>query len=166
VELEVSGPAGPEPDHDGSGNARAVANVHAEASRRASLLAIRDKNADYLSKMMIWLRDTKKVKRILRLVVHDNHEWQCRDETIEECLRGWDIRYLDWNKRDLSVDTIKGQAEKLVELWLMWSGTNTSLIGWMDSEFGLKTRLPRVSPSLLSLYDSFLWSLTRLTLVR
>lgn len=104
----------------------------------------RRRNVDYLRAVFKWLGE-KGVKRILKLVVVDNQEWQCSDETIEECLKPWDIRYLDWNKRDLSIEIIRqGHAGKLVELWLIWSGQNTALRGWSDPVYGLKQQLPQV----------------------
>jgi hypothetical protein len=104
----------------------------------------RSKNVGYLRAVFDWLRK-KGVRRILRLVIVDNQEWQCSDETIEECLKGWDIRHLDWNKRDLSIEIIKnGEAAKMVELFLSWSGQNTALLGWSDPDYGLKKQLPQV----------------------
>ncbi|KAL7621995.1 hypothetical protein AAE478_007496 [Parahypoxylon ruwenzoriense] len=103
----------------------------------------RSSNVGYLRAVFKWLGE-KGVKRILKLVVLDNQEWQCSDDTIAECLTGWDVRYLDWNKRDLSIETIRnGNAEKLVELWLTWSGQNTALLGWSDRDDGLKKQLPQ-----------------------
>lgn len=97
-----------------------------------------------LGKTFEWLRG-KNVKRILKLVIDDDQEWQCSDEVIENTLKSWDIRYLDWNKKDLSISAIsQGEATKIVELWLNWGGQNTALLGWADPISGLKSQLPRV----------------------
>jgi len=107
--------------------------------------AQRERNVKHLNTVLQWLREVKKVKRILKLVIKDNQDFQCEDEIIEECLKGWDIRCLDWNKQNLSIETIKrGEAGKLVELWLTWNGQNSCLVGWSDPEFGLKRMLPKV----------------------
>ncbi|KAH8745521.1 hypothetical protein BGZ57DRAFT_918456 [Hyaloscypha finlandica] len=111
---------------------------------------IRDINEKYLTDVMKWLRDTMRVKRILKLVVRDNQAWQCRDETIEDTIRGWGIRYLDWNKIDMAIDTVKnGGAEKVVELCLTSSGSNAALIGWSDEKegFGIFPKLRTVEIS-------------------
>ncbi|KAI1739560.1 hypothetical protein F4680DRAFT_421961 [Xylaria scruposa] len=109
-----------------------------QASTVSRSKIIRDYNETYLKDVMKWLRETKKVRRILKLVVRDNQRWQCRDETITDIIRGWDIRYLDWNKSDMAIDTIqKAGAKKIVELCLTSSGSNTALIGWSDPDYGL-----------------------------
>lgn len=100
---------------------------------------IREQNAQCLADVLLWLRQ-KGVQRILKLVVRDNQSLQCQDETIEKALRDWDIRYLDWNKLDMSIDIIqRGGAKNLVELCLTSSGSNTALIGWTDPKYGLVT---------------------------
>lgn len=114
----------------------------------------REINMEHLMSILRWLRETKKVRRILKLVIKDSQEFQCRDEHIEECLKGWDIRYLDWNKQNLSLETLqKGETENLVELWLTWNGQNSCLIGWSDAGYGLRKLLPSVRA--LFLHDLF-----------
>ncbi len=146
VELSLTDPrpeVGLDPDDMTSHNLR-VDEMDEMSQKKLTPKLIRRKNASYLRAVFEWLRQ-KGVRRILKLVIVDNQEWQCGDETIEDCLHGWDIRYLDWNKRDLSIETIKtGGAAKLVELWLTWSGQNTALLGWSDPDYGLKQQLPKV----------------------
>ncbi|KAI1408751.1 hypothetical protein F5Y13DRAFT_104954 [Hypoxylon sp. FL1857] len=89
-----------------------------------------------------WLRK-KNVKQIVKLVVKDNPNRNCSDETIETCLDGFDVRYLDWNKADMCVDTIRKKAPNVVHLWLHSSGSNAVLWSWSDSS-GLRS-LPKLS---------------------
>ncbi|KAI1800411.1 hypothetical protein F4811DRAFT_31450 [Daldinia bambusicola] len=89
-----------------------------------------------------WLRK-KNVKQIVKLVVKDNPDRNCSDETIETCLDGFDVRYLEWNKADLCVDTIRKKAPNVAHLWLHSSGSNAVLWSWSDSS-GLRS-LPKLS---------------------
>ncbi|KAI1208948.1 uncharacterized protein F4807DRAFT_104982 [Annulohypoxylon truncatum] len=89
-----------------------------------------------------WLRK-KNVKQIVKLVVKDNPDRNCSDETIESCLDGFDVRYLDWNKADMCVDTIRKKAPNVVHLWLHSSGSNAVLWSWSDSN-GLRS-LPKLN---------------------
>jgi hypothetical protein len=92
--------------------------------------ARRIKNAETLLDVFTWLK-SKHVKRIIKLVVRDDEDGPCDDETIEACLQMFDIRYLDWNKEDLCIRTLlNGKVSKLVELWLYASGNNSVLWGW------------------------------------
>ncbi|KAK0630887.1 hypothetical protein B0T17DRAFT_234363 [Bombardia bombarda] len=64
----------------------------------------------------------------------------CSDETIQSCLRGFDIRFLNWNKHDLCVETLRiAGLNNLKELWLSWSGRNSVLYSWSCREHGLPT---------------------------
>jgi len=91
----------------------------------------------YLLNVFKWLRK-KDVKRIVKVVVRDNMLRSCSDETIEKALKGFDIRYLDWDKPDICCETIRAVAPDVVELWLNASGNNAVLWGWSD-DGGLKT---------------------------
>lgn len=84
-----------------------------------------------------WLRS--KVKRIVKLVVSDSVSMPCRDSVIRSCLLGFDVRYLDWNKADLCIRSlcIPEIAPNLRELWLTWSGRNSTLLGWANKKGGL-----------------------------
>ncbi|KAI0141142.1 hypothetical protein F4776DRAFT_653800 [Hypoxylon sp. NC0597] len=84
-----------------------------------------------------WLRK-KNVNQIVKLVVKDNPNRNCSDETIETCLDEFDVRYLDWNKADMCVDTIRRKAPNVVHLWLHSSGSNAVLWSWSDSS-GLRS---------------------------
>jgi len=97
----------------------------------------RHKRMELTEKFFKWLRDDKKVKRIVKLLVKDDPYLPCDDDTIEKCLRDFDIRYLDWDKDDICIQTLKAQAPNLQELWLSWSGRNSTLHGWSNKHFGL-----------------------------
>ncbi|KAL7785167.1 hypothetical protein V8C37DRAFT_420236 [Trichoderma ceciliae] len=92
---------------------------------------------DSIRKVFTWFRK-QKVQRILRLVVVDDATLPCSDETIEECIKDFDIRYLNWNKDDLCV-TLLHQANlpNIQELWLSWSARNSVLYSWSCKERGL-----------------------------
>lgn len=101
-------------------------------------LYARDSRMDIVIDFFKWLRNTKKVERIVKLVVRDNQSFPCTDETIEKCLEKFDIRYLDWNKNDICIQTLQKHTGNLRELWVSWSGRNSTLFGWLNKEHGLK----------------------------
>ncbi|XXG94926.1 hypothetical protein Hte_001185 [Hypoxylon texense] len=82
-----------------------------------------EEDAKALCATFKWLRK-KNVKQIVKLVVKDNPKRHCSDETIETCLDGFDVRYLDWNKADMCVDTFRKKAPNVAHLWLHSSGSN------------------------------------------
>jgi hypothetical protein len=72
----------------------------------------------------------KNVMRILKLKVWDNQQVPCSDEFIENCLKDFDIRYLDWNKPNLCADVIIAGAPRVAEVWLYATGTTAVLRSW------------------------------------
>lgn len=92
---------------------------------------------DRLGKFFEWLRTKKRVKRILKLIIKDDPELPCSDEIIEKCLENFDVRYLDWNKDDIDIQCLQSKAASLRELWLSWSGRNSTLIAWASKDYGL-----------------------------
>lgn len=109
------------------------------AGRAQRTLIQQDRKAreNRVKSLFEWLR-VRQVKRIVRLVVYDNPEMPCRDHVIRDCLRGFDIRYLDWDKEDMSVDVVKDATPNVRELWLSWSGRNSVLLGWCNETDGLR----------------------------
>ncbi|KAK3395251.1 hypothetical protein B0H63DRAFT_533929 [Podospora didyma] len=73
------------------------------------------------------------VKTILKVTVKDNKHRPCSDKKIQECLKDFDVRYLDWNKRDLCIDIVHAACPNISELTLYWSGRGAVLIGWTAS---------------------------------
>ncbi|OTB14237.1 hypothetical protein K445DRAFT_319408 [Daldinia sp. EC12] len=100
------------------------------------------KDSQALRATFKWLKK-KNVEQIVKLVVKDNPDRNCSDETIEACLDDFDVRYLDWNKADLCIDTIRKKAPNVAHLWLHSSGSNTVLWSWSDSS-GLRS-LPKLT---------------------
>ncbi|KAF9767671.1 hypothetical protein IL306_015131 [Fusarium sp. DS 682] len=98
---------------------------------------------DSIRRVFAWFR-RQKVERILKLVVIDDASSPCSDAVIEECLRNFDIRYLNWTKDDLCVEVLRNAGLSSVkELWLTWSGRNSVLYSWTCRDNGLPT-LPKL----------------------
>jgi hypothetical protein len=119
VEIRLSATLVPTVDVEG----------YSETDRTARETLIKD--------FFTWLQDKRKVRKIVQVIVYDHPLAPCRDEVITSCLEGFDVRYLDWNKEDLSVDMLQKAATNLQELWLTWSGRKTALLGWCNQKCGL-----------------------------
>ncbi|KAL7805226.1 hypothetical protein V8C44DRAFT_341207 [Trichoderma aethiopicum] len=70
------------------------------------------------------------VKRILKVTVTDNAKRPCSDQVFQECLAGFDVRYLNWTKPDLSASVICTSCPKVAELTLYSSGRRAVLDSW------------------------------------
>lgn len=90
--------------------------------------------------LFTWLRDIKKVKTVLRVIVDDLQEPAHSDEAIESCLAGFGVEIWDWKKRDLSPEVIQAVAPNARVVHLYWGGNNAVLRAWSESE-GLKKLL-------------------------
>jgi hypothetical protein len=88
----------------------------------------------YIPSIFGWLRETKDVTSVLKVVVQDNQDCPCRDDAIEKALQKLNVRYLDWNKIDLCSETIYRAAPDVKDLWLYSSGKNAVLRGWAQSD--------------------------------
>ena len=84
-----------------------------------------------------WLRDKKKVRRIVKLLVDDHSTQPCSDEIIEQCLAGFEIRYLNWNKDDFCLSSLIDNTPNIRELSVSWSGNYSTLMGWSNEKYGL-----------------------------
>ncbi|KAF9636707.1 hypothetical protein BFW01_g7603 [Lasiodiplodia theobromae] len=81
-----------------------------------------------------WLRK-KGVKRILSLSVSDLKEPSHSEETIEEALRDIEvIKLWDWQRSDLSPETIFKAAKNVEEVYLYWNGNEAVLRSWGEPE--------------------------------
>lgn len=96
----------------------------------------------YLVDVFHWLKGRKGVKGIMRLIIQDRGPIFCNDKTIEECLKGLEVRYLDWDRPDICIDTLRLTPD-LVKVDLYWSGLKAVLCSWGDAN-GLRT-MQRVS---------------------
>jgi hypothetical protein len=81
-----------------------------------------------------WLRQEKEVRRILHVVVDDLRDKPHSDETIEECLRDFEVEELDWQKLDLCPSTIRAIGANIKKLHLHWSGNNAALRAWSEPD--------------------------------
>jgi len=86
-----------------------------------------------------WLR-RRDVRRILRVVVQDDHPISAdsprahSDAAIKHALDGFQIEVWDWQKLDISIDTIKSVAPDVHEVHLYSSGNNAVMRGWSDTQ--------------------------------
>ncbi|RYO85041.1 hypothetical protein DL766_007923 [Monosporascus sp. MC13-8B] len=90
-----------------------------------------------LKKVFEWLKTTKGVKTILSLTVKDNPYHCCSDDTVEECLKDLEVLYLNWNRPNMCANKYT-LPPTLVEVSLYWTGLNSVLWSWSDTE-GLRT---------------------------
>lgn len=95
-----------------------------------------------------WLREVKKVQRILKVIVDDSTNPPHSDEAIEMALKGFGVESLDWSKPDLDPETIYNSSSDLTEITLFWSGNNAVLRAWGEPE-GLR-RLPKLQTAFLT----------------
>lgn len=95
-----------------------------------------------LKQVFEWFKTTKGVKTILSLTVKNNPHHYCSDDTVETCLKGIEVFYLNWNRPDLCANKYT-LPPTLIEVSLYWTGLNSVLWSWSDTE-GLRT-LKRVS---------------------
>lgn len=77
-----------------------------------------------------WLRETKKVGRILTIIVDDLEDPSHCDEVVEMALKEFQVEVLDWRKVDMCPRTIFRIGTNIHTLHLYWSGRNSVLLGW------------------------------------
>jgi hypothetical protein len=77
-----------------------------------------------------WLRRCKGVSRIFELRARDSLHLPHSEETIENALRDFNVEILDWQRADLSIDTINTVAPNVRILHLYSSGNWASLDHW------------------------------------
>ncbi|KAF5667799.1 hypothetical protein FHETE_5568 [Fusarium heterosporum] len=105
---------------------------HPNASETESDIDQWNRNMRNLKKMFRMIRK-RQVKQILKVTIYDNPKRPCSDETIQACLEGFDVRYLDWNKPDLSIDVIHAACPRLAEIKLYSSGRKSVFSGWTSN---------------------------------
>lgn len=103
---------------------------------------------------------SKKVNRVIRVIVDDTIKPAHSDEAIEKALGGLEVEIWDWRKYDLCTETIVAAAPDTTEVFLYWSGNNAVLRGWSESE-GLKKlgKLEKVHLHVEQVCPSPLWEL-------
>ncbi|KAK8172111.1 hypothetical protein BKA80DRAFT_262081 [Phyllosticta citrichinensis] len=88
---------------------------------------------DYVA-VFEWLRK-KGVRRIINLSVNDRKDPAHSEEAIEESLQGIEvIKLWDWQKPDLSSETIFNAAKNVEQVCLYWNGNNAILRSWSEPE--------------------------------
>lgn len=80
-----------------------------------------------------WLYE-KKVRHMLKVVVHDVEDAPHTDAAIEDCLRKFEIETLTWRKNDLSPQTLFNACRGLKEVYLPWSGNLSTLKAWGEQD--------------------------------
>ncbi|KAF3022969.1 hypothetical protein E8E14_008762 [Neopestalotiopsis sp. 37M] len=84
-----------------------------------------------------WLRETKGVKRIIKVIVNDFDSPSHTDSAIMKCLVGLQVEDLQWLKVDMDPTTILNISRSIRDIRLRWSGSNTTLRAWSDP-YGLR----------------------------
>lgn len=85
-------------------------------------------------RVMRWLYEVKRVRKIYQLVVPDYFEDPHTEETIEAAIASFEIEILDWRRLDLAVDSINKGAPKVRTLHLYSSGNQAALSHWFGPE--------------------------------
>ncbi|KAF4537178.1 uncharacterized protein LTHEOB_11556 [Lasiodiplodia theobromae] len=117
------------------------------AASRRNATSSRGRN-DYVD-IFKWLKEEKKVERIVNLQVEDVSEIRVHgeqaellshsDESIEKALKGIEVlKTWDWKKFDLSSETIRTVAGRASSVVLYWGGNDAILRSWSERE-GLVT---------------------------
>ncbi|KAK2041785.1 hypothetical protein LZ31DRAFT_501822 [Colletotrichum somersetense] len=94
----------------------------------------RQKSRTDLTFFFNWLKEKKKVKRILTVIVDDLEPPFHSDEAIEEALESFDVEILDWRRPDLDPVTLERVGKCLRKVYLQWSGRNTVLRAWSEPD--------------------------------
>ncbi|KAI1125622.1 hypothetical protein F5Y10DRAFT_246719 [Nemania abortiva] len=90
-----------------------------------------------MTEIFEWLRDKKKVKRIVKVIVNDFEKPPHSNSAIVKSLKGFHVEELQWLKTDLDPVTILKVGDDIRKLYLRWSGSNTALRAWSDP-YGLR----------------------------
>lgn len=95
-----------------------------------------------------WLRG-KNVQTIMKVIVQDDQMNPCGDQIIQAALNTFDVRYLDWDRVDISCKTLKA-CPNIRELSLYSSG-NSAVLHGLAEKTGLRS-LEKVKLSDIILY--------------
>lgn len=77
-----------------------------------------------------WLKDDRKVRRILSIYVEDDPSNPHSDEAIEQALQTFNVEVWNWVKPDICSDTILAAAQNVRDLTLYWNGNRAVLKSW------------------------------------
>lgn len=118
-------------------------------SKRASKGGIVNQNgADSevtdLRAIFSWLRRNG-VKEIVRVTVIDYGDECHSDAAIEEALEGFEIKFWNWKKVNLSSQVIERCSMAVEEISLYWTGNYAVMMGWASAEgFSNAKKFPAV----------------------
>lgn len=95
-------------------------------------LELREKPIKYhpVVEFFTWLRKVMLVEEILRVVVKDDRDNPCSDEVVEESLEKFNVRFLDWNRQDISCEVFRETMKDIRGISLYWGGNDAVLRGW------------------------------------
>lgn len=111
--------------------------LQAMPTNESDRLARWREDEESLKSVFDWLKSKKGVKTILNLTVKENVNHYCSDDTVEKCLEGLEVRYLNWNRPDMCANESTLPSD-LIEISLYWTGLNAVLWSWSDTG-GLRT---------------------------
>ncbi len=83
-----------------------------------------------LQRIFHFLRETKKVRRIMRLEVNEDMDHPHSDDAIVKSIKGFEIEELDWKKTDMCSSVIVRAIPEVKILRLYSSGNNAVLRSW------------------------------------
>ncbi|UKZ48603.1 hypothetical protein TrVGV298_002829 [Trichoderma virens] len=89
-----------------------------------------------------WLR-SKQVKQILKITMDDDPDRPHSDESIENSLKDFDVKMLDWRKVDLCPELIQRACKNVMSAHLRWSGNNIALRAWSEPQGLPKLETPQ-----------------------
>ena len=95
-------------------------------------------------RVLQWLRDTKGVSKIIRLIVPGSTPRAESEDVIRDAIRGISVVSFDWRVLDLSIDIIIGSASKNVEDLCLYSSGNWGVLQQWSGTEGVRL-LPNVS---------------------
>jgi hypothetical protein len=68
----------------------------------------------------------------LKVVIQDDENSPCSDDVIKESLRGFNVRYLDWDREDLYILAVDEVMKDARGIHLYWGGNDAILRGWAN----------------------------------
>ncbi|EHK25576.1 uncharacterized protein TRIVIDRAFT_125374, partial [Trichoderma virens Gv29-8] len=86
---------------------------------------------------------SKQVKQILKITMDDDPDRPHSDESIENSLKDFDVKMLDWRKVDLCPELIQRACKNVMSAHLRWSGNNIALRAWSEPQGLPKLETPQ-----------------------
>ena len=102
--------------------------------QRGKPIKTNSKGSDDMTVIFAFLREEKKVERIIHVIVADQNGIAHSDAAIESSLKDFKVEIWEWQKFDICTETIANAAPDVEQVHLYWSGNNAVLRGWSDAE--------------------------------